>query len=150
MLKKIRFKQLFYTNFSIGILFLLMTFLYLGLSYNYFVINSKTLPELYKKLMIFIPTVFFLISSLFFILNNKKKKIRSIYFKTVSINIIIILLIIMILELIFGNWIFSNKINQLNINKNISLNLSLMNFTHLKSPRLSIRDCITWPVSKCG
>ncbi|MCK5131366.1 MAG: hypothetical protein KAR40_04365 [Candidatus Sabulitectum sp.] len=60
-----------------------------------------------------------------FIINRKNKSYLAKYTKIVAVNVAVMLVMITIIELVFGNWINPNNLNQLNIIRDTQVHYSL-------------------------
>ena len=101
-------------NYWFIYLFIISSFsiiLFYLLYQNYLKIN---LPFYFKILLILL-LLFNSISLLIFYINKENNYFYRLYSKVIFINLFLILLITLIIELIFGNWLEENRINQLNI-----------------------------------
>ena len=86
------------------------------------------LLSLSKKIIFGILDIFLIMSAFLFYSNNRQKNYYIFYIKLILINSTVIISLLFILELFFGNWLNSNKLNNLNIimGKTINYNIDAL------------------------
>ena len=109
-------------NTVLGILCLLSAILFNQITWSMF---SGDHLSLYIKSTLGIVDLFLIISGLLFLKNHNHEKFFSNYIKIVSFNSIFLILLLVVVEIIFGNWFSSNKLNQLNIIKDDQIQYNL-------------------------